>query len=254
MIKDKPNLYQSGLSKINIIYEDSLLSFNPKFPKIGNQRILDEIKIKKSFERIDINYPICLDIESWTFDKENINKSIPKYVEMLKRFKKRFPRVNLGLYGVLPYADLNLYMNKDKSRNWKYEWIFINNNLQSISKNSNIAYPSCYTRFKDKNLWISVFKEQIKKIKNIDSNKKIYAFIWPQYYSPGLNYNSQLIDKYFWELQLEFAYEYCDGVVIWMPPFNGKNRDEIHWNKNSGWWLATKEFMKINKIKSNLNN
>ena len=256
MFVDKPILYDIGLSKINLIYEDSLLSYNPKFPKIANERILNEKKLKRTFALIEEKYPICLDIESWTLDRGNMKKSIPKYVNVLKRFNTKYAKSNIGLYGVIPYADLNLYMNKvtylkDNSRNWMQDWVFINNNIGTLAKNGSVFFPSCYTRFKDKKLWLSIFLAQIEQIKKIDPNQKIYAFIWPQYYSPGMWYNEQLVEKNFWEFQLETAYRYCDGVVIWSPPFKSIDRKPNYWIINADWWLVTKEFIIRKNIKSN---
>lgn len=256
MFANKPDLYKEGLSKINMIYEDSILSYNAKFPKVANERLLDYAKLKRTFGRVDVKYPICLDIESWNLNRKSLQKSVPKYVKILQNFNKNFPKSDIGLYGVLPYADLNLYMdkapfNKNKSQNWNLNWNIINNNLGAISKNSTVAYPSCYTRSKDKNLWLSAFLAQINQIKKINPSIKINAFLWPQYYAPGSDYNDQEIDKDFWNFQLETAYKYCDAIVIWASPFKTKNREINIWNSKSDWWLATKNFIENKNIKSN---
>src|SRR5690606_33686539 len=116
-----------------------------------NLSVLSETKYNRAVKRINSAYPICLDIEVWTFDKGNIKRSVKKYTNVLKKIKKIFPKTEIGLYGVIPYADLNIYQERasflnDKSRNWMDEWNYINSNLGAIVRNSDIAFPSCYTR------------------------------------------------------------------------------------------------------------
>jgi hypothetical protein len=72
------------------------------------------------------------------------------------------------------------------------------------------------------------------------NGKPVYAFLWPQYYSTR---HKELGDIYieadFWRLQLETAYKYADGVVIWFPL-------RIDWEQASQgpWWEVTKTFLK----------
>ncbi|WP_448607492.1 hypothetical protein [Paenimyroides ceti] len=257
LIKQKPSLYKEGLSFINMIYDDSLLVY--KDLSDLNASNLSNEKFLRSSKRVKPSYPICLDIEVWLFNEEHIHESVRKYTDVLQKFKKKFPKTDIGLYGVIPYADLNIYQEKatflnDKSKDWMQEWKYINSNLGSIVSNSNIAFPSCYTRFKDRDLWKFAFLEQIKKIKEIDSNIKIYAFLWPQYYAAGFEYNDHLVEADFWKLQLEMAYKYCDGVVVWAPHYNSNDRSDYTWNENAEWWQTTKQFIKDKNIKSNYAN
>jgi len=265
MIEDKPDLYKFGFSKINVIYEDSLLIVNNKFPKNPNKRLFSETKFKKTEKLIDSRYPICVDIERWTLYPKDLNENIPKFHNVTYKFKKKYPKVDFGYYGVLPFADLYIYdlvskLKKDKhgrswlnqkGDDWWGDWNYLNNRLISISRNNEIAFPSCYTRFKDKDVWLEATKIQINKIKELNPKIKIYAFVWPQYYAKGTTADEKYIERDFWEFQLETLYKLCDGIVIWMPPFNSSNRSTINWDSNSDWLNSTKSFIKKYNIKSN---
>lgn len=257
MIKNKPNLYNKGFSKINMIYEDSLLNNHPKFPSDFNSRVVNQNKVQSSFKRIDSKYPICIDVESWLLKGQFLNSSVKKYSKLLSQFRAKFPASELGYYGVLPFADLNIYQAKatflknNKNKNWLGEWEYINNNLGDLGDISSVAFPSCYTRYKDRALWLTAFKMQIEKVKKINPKLKIYAFVWPQYYSPGFGYNEQYIEGDFWRYQLEEIYKLCDGVVIWAPPIHSSNRKGIYWDDSQEWFKETISFIKQKKIISN---
>lgn len=267
MVKDKENLYKYGFSKINMIYEDSLLVINPTSPNNPNMRLFDNSKFIKSQLHIDRRYPICIDIERWTLFEKDLKPNIPKFLNVTKTFKRKYPTTDLGFYGVLPFADLYIYdkvgtfLKKDSQGrswlnkngdNWWGSWNKLNNQLGSIAKSNEIAFPSCYTRFKDKDSWLNATKLQIEMIRKLNPNIKIYAFLWPQYYAKGTTADEMYIEDDFWNFQLENIYKLCDGAVIWMPPFNSSNRKEINWDKNQSWLATTKLFLKKYKIQSNI--
>lgn len=267
MVEDKPSLYKYGFSRINMIYEDSLLIVNNSHPKDPNKRLFSNSKFFKTQKHINSKYPICVDIERWTLYPKDLNSNVEKFNDVTNKFKKKYPNTDFGYYGVLPYADLYIYdhvgkFEKDlqgrswinkKGDDWWGDWHKLNNGLSPIAKTNEIAFPSCYTRFKDKELWYEVTKIQIDKIKELNPKIKIYAFIWPQYYAKGTTADEKFIEKDFWEFQLESLYKLSDGIVIWMPPFYTKDRSTIHWDPKAEWLTSTKKFINKYQIKSNIN-
>lgn len=265
MIEDKPHdLHKEGFSKINIIYEDSILVYHPN-SKNTNHKIISENKYRKLKNQIDPKYPICIDIEGWTLYPDYLKLNVPKFISLGKRLRNDYSSSEIGFYGVLPFADFHLYSqyaqykNKDGSswlnphnKNWLREWNFINNNLKSIARNDDIAFPSNYTRFKDMNLWRKITDLQLAKIKELNPNLKIYVFMWPQYYAKGSNVYGDDMEVEFWEYQLNYLYGKCDGIVLWMPPFHWKTRKKLSWDNKSPWYLATKKFIKEKGISNNI--
>lgn len=256
LFKNKPDLYEIGLSKINMIYDDSIMIYensNLNSAKVSNS------KLDKIIKKLSPKYPICVDVETWSFEKEYFNESVKKYSMLLSIIKNKHNYAEIGYYGQFPYADLNLYISdfnlygRRNNSNWIEEWLRINNNLQPIINKSNVAFPSCYTRTQNKEMWFAIFKKQIGYIKKISPKIKIYPFIWPQYYSPGSSFDQKYLDEEMWRFQLETIYQYCDGVVLWSPHIYLKDRKNNNWSPKESWWLATREFIKIKNIKSNYN-
>ncbi|WP_293879918.1 hypothetical protein [Sphingobacterium sp. UBA1498] len=266
MIKEKENLYKYGFSKINMIYEDSLLVINRSSPNNPNMRLFDNTKFRRSQRYIDSKFPICVDIERWTLYEKDLDTNIPKFLNVTNIFKQKYPSTDFGFYGVLPFADLYIYdkvgpLKKDflgrswlnkKGEDWWSTWNKINNQMSAIARKNEIAFPSCYTRFKDKDSWLQATKLQVQMIRKLNPKIKIYAFLWPQYYAKGTSADEQYIEDDFWNFQLENIYKLCDGAVIWMPPFNSSDRKKINWNRNQSWLVTTKKFLNKYSIKSNI--
>lgn len=258
MIEDVPNLTMYGMSSIYMIYEDSLLVRDKHNSKELNKSMPSRKNIMKEIERIsklDVEIPICIDIEGWSLELPYINQSVPKYTNLLKEFKQVFPERNIAFYGVIPYADVFLYQAnlpsvKRGSRNWSLEWKTINNKLSKIAQETNIAYPSCYTRNKNFNEWTFIVERQVLMAKKLNPDIKVHAFIWPQYFAKGYDYLYDYIDTDIWVSQLEFLYKKCDGIVIWHPPFHPATRETYYWDESASWWLSIIEFIKKYNITS----
>lgn len=235
MIKNKPNLRSKGFSRINVIYEDSLLSYPSNSKKVLEKKELNLNKYKRSASKVNSNKsPICIDIEAWPLYKENLSTNIQKYESAINLFRQLSQRNDIGYFGVLPYGNV-----------YKYD-----SNFDKIAEQSTIAYPVFYTKNKNKSDWLKDVDKQLSIIKTNWPNLKIYAFIWPQYHTNNSFYKDKYIPKEFWEFQLEELRKRCDGVVIWMPPFELSNRKDIFWNDNYDWYKSTLSFITKYNIKS----
>lgn len=238
MMYKKPDLRKYGVHNINVLYEDSLLDKG-----IINYRKLD----KEIYKVRQNNAPICLDIESWDLRDDKYKENGRKYIEVLNYFKKRLPGRKIGYYGMFPYRDLYIYNqrsaeNRNKKIDYLGQWERMNNNLTFITQGQDLAFPSLYTRSKDMELWASVTKQQIARVKAINPSIPIYGFVWPQYY--GREFTSAAN----WAYQLETLYDICDGIVIWSPPFYSDNREPIQWDSQRDWWKETLKFIKRHNI------
>lgn len=255
MIPDKPDLTKAGLSFINMIYQETVVNVNLNKP---DEMQLSHEKIRFIKKGIQPEYPICLDIESWTLNQEFYKISVPKYVNALNIFHKEFPKSEIGYFGIFPHDSYDLYKinsttMKDDSRDWKSGWLSMNQKLIPIAKKSDFITVVAYTLNDNKEEWLYALKESVNQARKLAPNKNIYIFLWPQYFNRNENYNEDFFHSSFWYYQLEKCYELADGIILWMPPYNIRNkmRTELSWNEEDGWWIRTKEFIKTNQIQSN---
>lgn len=234
MIKDKPNLFLKSFSRINVIYEDSLTKYDSNYPKNLSKRIINNEKFNRSIKRANNNnYPICLDVESWPLYEKDLDINLKKYSSLLSQFKNKSLNKNIGYFGVLPYG--NVYKNDSR--------------FNDIGNISSIAYPVFYTKSENKKLWLNDVEKQLAIIKRNWPHLKVYAFIWPQYHTNNPKLKGKYISQEMWNFQLEELYKRCDGVVIWMPPFDYSNRKAINWDSSKPWYNTTLNFMKKRNIK-----
>lgn len=255
MIPDKPDLTKSGLSFINMIYQETVVNVNLNKP---DEMQLSYGKIRAIKKNVQPKYPICLDIESWTINQDFHKISIPKYVNALNVFHKEFPKSEIGYFGIFPHDSYELYKvnsktMKDNSRDWKGNWLDLNQKLIPIAKKSDFITLVGYTPNDNKEEWLFALTESLKQARKLAPNKKIFVFLWPQYFNRNESYNEDFFHSSFWYYQLQKCYELTDGIILWMPPYNirNKKRIELSWNEGDGWWIRTKEFIKTYKITSN---
>lgn len=194
--------------------------------------------------------PVSLDIESWWSirDTAEVTRRYKQTVDIFRGHNTVSP---LGFYGIGP---LNLNLSRWRNNN-NYEkaykgWMHYNNLLTPSRQFTDILFPSFYimnntdmkTCIKD----IEFCMEDARK-----SNKKVYAYIWPQYYDAPQNpYFKKFIDAQTWYILLETCYKLCDGILIWT-----SNKDEnnqlITWGdaRMTPFWNTTLAFMKKHHLK-----
>lgn len=255
MFRNMPDLSKNGLSKITMIYDDSLLTKSVSHPNVLNERTFNYSKFLREKDKLvnKSHIPICLDIESWNLMDPYFNMSIKKYQNVLNYFRSSTNSIKIGYYGVFPYADAYLYeaFKGNKAKSFMNDWRTVNRKISAIIPSVDIIYPSCYTRSKNIDIWKKAFLMQYEQIRKV-TKKPIYAFIWPQYYNKyDKSINNKFIDYDSWLFELETLYKYCDGIVLWSPPFDLTTRRPLFWNSHLDWWRATQYFIKKHNIRAN---
>ena len=92
-----------------------------------------------------------------------------------------------------------------------------------------------YTFNDDQSAWAKRAQASAAEARALGPGKAVYFYLWPQYHD-GTPKQFQFIDGAYWKFQLETAYRYADGVVLWSP-------SRYDWDDSTGWWTATQEFM-----------
>ncbi|WP_286777297.1 hypothetical protein [Sphingobacterium sp. UBA2074] len=255
MVNNKPDLSKFGMSYINMVYQESVVDVNLNMP---NDMKLSLTKIEAIRKKIINKYPICLDIESWEINSDFYKISIPKYINTLDVFHKAFPNSQIAFFGVFPHDPYDLYKiispkMKDKSKDWMAYWLNLNKKLQSIARKSDYITLVAYTPNDNREEWLFVLKQSVAQAKKLAPNKKLYVFLWPQYFNRAESYNEDYFHSDFWFYQLQKCYELADGIILWMPPYNNRKggRIDLSWNDGDGWWIRTKEFINEHGILSN---
>ena len=230
LFKNTPDLTKYGFKKINLIYEDGVISTNyhVKDPGAMKRRFIDSAKVltqaKKS--RLSPGIPTCLDVEHWPIANPAYQKyAITQYVDLIKQYRKND---NKSLVSVFHYGAIS----------------------REIYDASNVIYPCYYTHDENPNVWIGMVNNSIVNIRKFGKKKLIYAFIWPQNNpqsnKPGFGY--RFVDRKVWRMQLERLYQLVDGVVIWSH-YNDENGKLIYFDTNMPWFQETLDFMADHHIK-----
>lgn len=239
LYKKKPNLSKYGIRRANILYASTLWpdwhtnGHTTEFPT--RTTILKLANQAKNKGEITI-----LDIEHWQVKgrPEIVGKSVNQYSLLAKMFHEVQPELQLGYYGLVPIRDYHRAIKNIKSDEfmaWKNE----NDKLSSIAMNVDILFPSIYTFYPDQQGWLAYAIAQIQEARRF--KKPVYVFLWPQFHDSNRLLRGKYIPPEFWKLQLETAYKYADGIVIWG---GWGETGPMEWDEDAPWWLVTKEFMK----------
>lgn len=231
LFKNTPDLSEFGFSKINLIYEDGVISTNYRRQKGDvNWRFIDLKKIlsesNKSKRNSDV--PTCLDVEYWgarLYNPNTIKAAEDIFVELINLYRSNDTN---SLVSVFHYGTIS----------------------EKIYNASNIVYPCFYTHSADKQEWLNMVRYWMNIIKKRDRKMPVYVFIWPQYNPVPSRHNLgyTFVDKDFWRLQLETLYPICDGVVIWSHHRDNDGK-EVYFDENMPWFQETLKFMAKYKIK-----
>jgi hypothetical protein len=233
LYKGKPTAEQSGMKPITILYQASLWPHKSGDPQSVPNADVVKALAQQASESTGI---AVVDIEQWqlTGDSTTVNQSVDKYQETLQMFQQAAPSLQLGYYSVAPIRDYWSPIDGPQSANYS-AWQQENNAVAPIAQQASALFPSAYTFYTDQAGWQKYAIAQVAEARRIAPGKPVYLFLWPQYDTNGAQGGDYLPDAY-WQMELETAKQYADGVVIW----GGWNQT---WDSNASWWLETQKFI-----------
>ncbi len=251
LLGNTPDLTSYGLHKFFLFYEAQLLDNDFRKPDDYSRRLINGAKIDSLARKAKKNpeAPVCLDIESWSLDEATRGVSLPKYLDVLQRFKEANNISKVGYFEIFPHdPPLPDYWYSAQAHKTKTlsKWHESNNFVKEVGKRVDIFYPAFYTRNQDTVTWRKMVQHKIAEIKNFKKTGKIYGFLWPQYYLDNGHY--KFIESDIWRFQLEILYKYCDGIVIWSH-YNGPEGKPVDFDYNMDWFKATRQFIQAHNIK-----
>jgi hypothetical protein len=107
---------------------------------------------------------------------------------------------------------------------------------RTLASHVNALFPPMYTFDDDRAAWAQRAEMEATEARSLGPNKPVYFYLWPQYHD-GTPRQFQFIDADYWMFQLRTAVHIADGIVLWSP-------DKFSWNDSTGWWAATRRFMR----------
>jgi len=239
LYENAPEMSRFNIDTIKIVYANEIWIDGLKYGEPLTDAILQE-SVKRIYKKINSDIKIlCLDIEHWPLkaDKETVNKSKRKYIDIVRRFKKLMPDKMIGLYGVIPIRN---YYDALKINSPGYDaWTKQIDGISEIADEVDIFFPSLYTFRSNKMDWVKYAEANINQVKRF--NKPVIPLIWPQYHQSNRFIGLSYISKDFWSLQLETIAKNADGVLVW-GGWDVKKRKRQKWNAAADWWHVVKNF------------
>ncbi|MCC6142133.1 MAG: hypothetical protein IT389_16145 [Nitrospira sp.] len=241
LYSNKPDLSAYGLQPITIGYS---AKFGSDWYKQADR--LPNIDAVKAIAR-DAHQGgqmIVLDIEHWQLkgSPDLVQNNLGKYLTVLEWVRNATPGISVGYYGAPPIRDYWRAI-KDPSTKEHKAWIEENDQIRSLANAVNVYFPSLYTFYPDQDGWKKYALAQIKETRRYGNGKPVYVFLWPQYHDSNKILGGRYLPDDYWQLELETAKQYADGIVIW-GGWDLKSNRPAKWDDNASWWTVTKEFMK----------
>jgi hypothetical protein len=234
LYKTKPNLAQFGLTPISVEYPGVL--WPATSPDMQN--VPDATVVQKLAAGANQSAGLAVvDIEQWSVvgDPATVAESVAKYQQTLQMFQQDAPSLQFGYYAIAPIRNYWDVMAGPQSAGY-LAWQQENDAVAPIAQQADALFPSLYTFYTDQAGWKKYAIANIAEARRIAPGKPVYVFLWPQYdASTGAQGGDYLPDAY-WQMELETAKQYADGVVIW----GGWTET---WDNNASWWLVTQQFM-----------
>ena len=181
-----------------------------------------------------------LDIEHWPLEDATFAQAaVDNYITVLDWFRKSAPAdQDVGYYGMVPIRDYWRAIKGDEHPKYK-DWQEENDRLVEFAAEVDVLFPSIYTFYEDQEGWLTYAKAQIDESRRIAPDKKILAFIWPEYHPSNDSRAGEPIEADYWRVQLDFLREHADGVVIWTID----TTKAIEFADIPPWWDETVEFI-----------
>ncbi|MEY8879033.1 MAG: hypothetical protein AB9M60_21160 [Leptothrix sp. (in: b-proteobacteria)] len=236
--RGQPDLEGAGIRKVRIIDRD-VLTENKADPQIDARRVQALVPSIPQNQT-----PLILDFEQFSTsgDPQAVNRSIGKLNEIAAAFRAAQPGLKIGHYGVLPVRDYWRSLSQDRRNGPFRDWQIQNDRLKQLEQHVDVLFPSLYTFYEDQEGWRKFAVSQICEARRI-SDKPVIVFLWPEYHDSNQKVQGRFIPGDYWKMQLETAYRYADGIVIW-GGYDIKNRRPHDWDEQAAWWQQTVAFMK----------
>ncbi len=250
LYKNKPSDLGHGVKYVPVIYEKRFWPDNVT----DHSSLPDESHVRKLMRgfKTDSNY-VVLDIECWpirgyTRKLHVVQESIEKYLTVLNWVKDERPDLEIGYFG---FPKNNYVESQGKMGSKKYIKHQSEIDLvRPIFSEVNILYPSAYTFEPSFSKWKDAFDGMISKVRKIYTGR-IHVFMSPSYieskYLGNFEVANRMLPVDLWRKQLEYAYKYADGIIIW-GGWKDHNGVRLQWDPNYEWWIETKLFMKSKSI------
>ncbi len=238
LYKDKPSLDAYSIHPITVLYESRLFVANQSPPALPPETIVRSV----AYELRGSPEPVVLDIERWPLkgDETAVQLTVAKFLSVLSWVKAEAPGVPFGVYGTVPVRDYWRAIRDPASTEFR-SWQQDNDQLEKISDQVDVLFPSVYTFYPDRQGWVTYAIAQIAEAKRKAKGKPVYAFLWPQFHESNRVLGLRPLDPDYWELQLNTVYQHADGVVIWG---GWGDKGPESWNEEAPWWQVTKQFIK----------
>ncbi len=235
--REQPDMAAYGMLPAHIIDRDLWA------PGVKRSEAPDPAAIRKVLADLPQNNgPIILDIEDFPLDGDPrvSDDSIMRLQRILRAVRKEARGRTIGFYSIVPVRD---YWRRIKGRNSPEfkTWQRDNDRTLTIEREVDVIMPSIYTLYEDRAGWQDYAVDQICEARRL-SKKPVYVFMWPEYDNPA--YNGREVDADYWRMELETAYRYADGIVLWSGADVTRISGMRPWNPQAPWWLETERFLR----------
>lgn len=238
---EKPDLSVFGIQPITIVYAGTFggdwHKQSDRLPdKEAVQRVASDAKGRSSLAVIDI--------EHWALkgSSQVVKANLQKYMIVLGWFKTSAPGLSVGYYGIPPLRDYWRAIKDHATQDYR-SWVKENDAIAALTSAVDNLYPSLYTLYPDQDGWKKYAIAQIEEARRVGNGKPVYVFLWPQYHDSNRLLGSRYLAEDYWQLELETAKRFADGIVIW-GGWDLKSNRPAKWDDNARWWKVTKDFMK----------
>lgn len=239
LYKNKPDLRAHGIQFLKTLYAGSIWGKSHPLQEPPPKKRVKEFLAQKK----DLTELIVLDVEQWDLKGSDFqtSRNLGKIAQTINIFRELEPRRQFGIYGIVPVRDYHCPQKKTFHRCWE-KWRNQNARLIPIINDVDAIFPSLYTFYTDQQGWRKYAIAQIAAAREIAPDKKVYVFLWPQFHQSNKLRGYEYLGDEYWQLQLDTAFDYADGVVIW-GGWDFKNGRQADWGDGPAWWRVSQQWI-----------
>jgi hypothetical protein len=217
--RGKPDTTKNGLVASNIVYEDLI------WPHDKNYGVLPSRTTFNAVIRAHIANPgpLVLDIERLGLkgSPETVDRHLRVLATLADWARADAPDKLVGYYG-------SNTLSRVPPQNLPF--------ARELARHVDAFFPPMYTFDDDRQAWAKRAQAEAAEARTLAPGKPVFFYLWPQYHD-GTPKQFQYINAAYWKFQLNTARSDANGVVLWSP-------GRFKWDDRSGWWAATREFMR----------